>query len=138
MAIYGIGCDYDGRDVGTDFNTKGVACIGWKPEDKPYLFGIMKEIGIGDIVIIKAFFQRGGKQVLGIKGVGIVTDNAIKPLRNLGHRIEVKWLKYDGDGLLELEFTKEEFDAGVQRRTTIYKEYNPEICKKVVQLAVTK
>ncbi len=137
MAIYGIGCDYDGKDVGSNFNAKGVACIGWKPEDKPYLFGIMKEIGIGDIVIIKAFFQRSGKQVLRIKGVGIVTDNTIKPIRNLGHCIEVKWLKYDADGLVELEYTKKEFDAGVQRRTTIYKEYNPEICKRVVELLTT-
>ncbi len=64
MAIYGIGCDYSGKDVGNDFYTKGVACIDWAPEDKPYLYGIIKEIDIGDIIIIKSFFQRGGKQVL--------------------------------------------------------------------------
>lgn len=138
MAVYGIGCYYDGKDVGNDFYAKGVACIGWKLEDKPYLSGIMKEVGIGDIIIIKAFFQRGGKQVLKIKGVGIVTDNTIRSMRSLGHCLEVKWLKYDADGLLELEYTKEEFDAGVQRRTTIYKEYNPEICKKIVELLVTQ
>jgi hypothetical protein len=94
MAIYGIGCDYDGKDVGNDFYAKSVACIGWKPEDKPYLFGIMKEIGIGDIIIIKSFFQRRGKQVLRIKGIGIVTDNTRKKTKGLGHCIEVKWLKY--------------------------------------------
>ena len=138
MAIYGIGCYYAGKYVGNDFYAKGMACIGWKPEDKPYLFGIMTEIGIGDIITIKAFFQKGGKQVLRIKGVGIVTDNTIKPMRNLGHCLEVKWLKYDADGLLELEYTKKEFDAGVQRRTTIYKEYNPEICKKIVELLITQ
>ena len=97
----------------------------------------MKEIGIGDLVVIKSFFQRAGKQVLRIKGVGIVIDNKLKPVENLGQCIEVKWLKYDADGLIELEYTKEEFDAGVQRRTTIYKEYNPEICKKIVQLATS-
>lgn len=137
MAIYGIGCDYDGNYVGDDFHTKGVACIGYGLEVKPYLYGIMKEIGIGDLVVIKSFFQRAGKQVLRIKGVGIVTDNKLKPVKNLGQCIEVKWLKYDADGLIELEYTKEEFDAGVQRRTTIYKEYNPEICKKIVQLATS-
>lgn len=31
MAIYGIGCDYSGKDVGNDFYTKGVACIGCPP-----------------------------------------------------------------------------------------------------------
>jgi len=135
MAIYGIGCDYDGKDVGNDFYTKGVACIGWAPEDKPYLYGIMKEIDIGDIIIIKSFFQRGGKQVLRIKAVGIVTDNLIKRVKNLGHCLEVKWLRYEADGITELEFTKEEFDAGVQRQTTIYKEYNPDVCKRIIELA---
>lgn len=138
MAIYGIGCDYDGKYVGNDFCTEGVACIGYGLGHKPYLYGIMKDIGIGDFIILKSFFQRGGKQVLRIKGVGVVTDNTLEGIRGLGHCIEVKWLKYDADGLLELEYTKEEFDAGVQRRTTIYKEYNPEICKKVVGLLTTQ
>ena len=96
----------------------------------------MREIGVGDLVIIKSFFQRGGKQVLRVKGIGIVTDNKLKKMRNLGQCIDVKWLKYNADGLIELEYTKEEFDAGVQRRTTIYKEYNPEICKRLVQLLI--
>jgi len=73
--------------------------------------------------------------VLRIKAVGIVTDNTIKKVRNLGPCLEVKWLQYDADGITELEFTKEEFDAGVQRRTTIYKEYNPDVCKRVIELA---
>jgi len=134
MAIYGIGCDYDGKYVGNNFYTKGVACIGWPPGAKPYLSGIMKEIGIGDIIVMKAFFQRGGKQVLRIKGIGVVTDNKLKSMRNLGQCIEVKWLKYNARGLLELGYTKKEFDAGVQRRTTIYREYNPDICKRIIQL----
>ena len=136
MAIYGIGCDYDGKYVGDDFYSGGVACIGYGLQDKPYLYGIMREIGIGDLVIIKSFFQRGGKQVLRVKGIGIVTDNKLKKMRNLGQCIDVKWLKYSADGLIELEYTKEGFDAGVQRRTTIYKEYNPEICKRLVQLLI--
>lgn len=134
MAIYGIGCDYDGKDVGNDFYKKGIACIGWAPEDKPYLYGIMKEIEIGDIITIKSFPPQRGKQVLKIKAIGIVTGNTIKKVRNLGHCLEVKWLRYDADKISEFEFTKENFDAGVQRRTTIYKEYNPEICKKLVDL----
>jgi len=31
MAVYGIGCDYDGKDVGDDFYKKGLAYIGWTP-----------------------------------------------------------------------------------------------------------
>jgi predicted choloylglycine hydrolase len=46
--------------------------------------------------------------------------------------------KYDAKYILEREFTKEEFDAGVQRWTTIYKEYNPELCKQIVQLATSE
>ena len=94
----------------------------------------MKEIDIGDIIIIKSFFQRGGKQVLRIKAVGIVTDNVIKKVGGLGHCLKVKWLQYETGGITELEFTKEEFDAGVQRRTSIYKEYNPDVCKRIIEL----
>jgi len=135
MAIYGIGADYDGKYVGDEFYNSGVACIGWGLETKPYLYGIIREISIGDVVIIKSFFQRAGKQVLRIKGIGIVTDNKLTDLQNLGQCIEVRWLKYDANFLKEIEYANEEFDGGVQRRTTIYKEYNPDICKAIVELA---
>ena len=42
----------------------------------------MREIGIGDLVIMKSFFQRRGEQVLRVKGIGIVTDNKLKKVRN--------------------------------------------------------
>jgi len=103
MAIYGIGCDYDGKYVGNDFYTKGVACIGYSPEDKPYLYGIIKEVGIGDFIIMKSFFQRRKKQVLRIKGIGIITNNALKRVKGLGHCIQLKWLKYAANYILELE-----------------------------------
>jgi len=134
MAIYGIGCDYDGKDVGNDFYKKGIACIGWKPKEKPYLYGIMKEIEIGDIIVLKSFPPQKGKQVLRIKAIGIVIDNTIRPVEGLGYCLEVRWLQYDADKITKWEF-KEEFDAGVQRRTAIYKEYNPDICKRVIELA---
>lgn len=137
MAIFGIGCDYDGNYVGDDFYNKGVACIGWPLKDnKDYLFGIMGEINVGDLIVLKSFFQRAGKQVLRIKGIGIVSDNTRARVKNLGNGVKVKWLKYNSDGLKDFEFDNDAFDGGVQRRTTIYKELNPTLCKKIVQLAV--
>ncbi len=137
MAIFGIGCDYDGEYVGDDFYSKGVACIGWPMKyNKDYLFGIMGDICVGDIIVLKSFFQRAGKQVLRIKGIGIVSDNTRARVKNLGNGVKVKWLKYDADGLKDFEFDNDKFDGGVQRRTAIYKELNPLLCKKIVQLAV--
>ena len=136
MAIYGIGCGYDGKDMGNKFYSKGLACIGWQPGDKSFLFGIMREVDIGDIVIMKAFFQRAGKQVLRIKGVGVITDNTIRNEGKLGCCLKVKWLKYDAKGLDEVEYGNDKFDAGVQRRTSIYREYNLDICKRVVEMLI--
>jgi hypothetical protein len=57
-------------------------------------------------------FSKGGKQVLRSKAIGIVINNTIKKVRNLGHCLGVRWLQYGADKITELEFTKEEFDAG--------------------------
>ena len=134
MALYGIGCMYDDEDVCPKFHKKGIACIGWSPEDKPYLYGILREISIGDIIILKSFFPRGGQQVLRIKAVGIVINDNVEVIKDLGHCLKVKWISYDADGIKEHEFPSGKSDAGVQRGTTIYKEYNPEICKQIVDL----
>lgn len=136
MAIYGIGCVIDDVDVGDDFYRRGMACIGWMPESKPYLFGTIKEIDIGDIIVIKSFFQREGKQVLRIKGIGLVFDNTIAQVRESWHCIKVRWLRYEPDGIIEVEFQNESFDAGVQRRTTIYREYNLNVCQQIVRLVI--
>jgi hypothetical protein len=138
MAIYGIGCDYDGNYVGDQFYQKKVACIGWPLKDnKDYLFGLMDEIKIGDIVVLKSFFQRKGKQVIRIKAIGIVSNNNRVRVKNLGYGVKVQWLKYNDENLHEFEFDNDKFDGGVQRRTTIYREYNSEICKRIIRLLVT-
>jgi hypothetical protein len=56
MAIYGIGCDYAGKYVGNGFYTKSITRISYGLEDKPYLYGMSKEIDIGDIVIQREAF----------------------------------------------------------------------------------
>ena len=135
MAIYGLGCDYDGQYVGDDFYNTGVACIGWSRKyKKDYLFGLMRDIAIGDIVVLKSFFQRGGKQVLRVKAIGIVSDNKIEKFDNLGEGFKVKWLKYNKDKIDEYEFKNTRYDGGVQRRTTIYKECNPKVSKWIIGL----
>ena len=136
MAFYGFGCKYDNKDVCDDFFKKKLACVGWDPDEKPFFYGILKEIDVGDIIFLKSFFQRHGNQVLRIKSIGIVINNNIKEIEDLGHCIKVKWVSYKADGLTEIEFPNEEFDGGVQRRSTIYKEYNADICKKIINLLV--
>lgn len=106
-----------------------MACVGWKPEQKPFFYGILKEINVGDIVFLKSFFEQEGNQVLRIKAVGIIIDNEIQKTEDLGHCLKVKWISYDADGLKDIKFPNEEFDGGVQRRTTIYKEHNADICR---------
>lgn len=134
MALYGIGCKYGDEDVCSDFIKKKLACVGWGPDEKPFFHGILKDIDIGDIILLKSFFQRHGNQVLRIKGIGIIINNKIQEIEDLGHCLDVKWVSYEVDGLIDLEFPNEEYDGGVQRRSTIYKEYNDDICKKIITL----
>jgi hypothetical protein len=138
MVVYGLGCMYGDENVCSDFIKKDLACIGWEPAEKPYIYGIIRDINIGDILVLKSFFQRKGNQVLRIKAFGFVLNNIIEEDIKLGHCLKVKWISYKPEGIEDFEFPNEEFDGGVQRRSTIYREYNLEVCKKIINLIVKR
>jgi hypothetical protein len=55
MAIFGFGATYGGtKDVSKDFVKRGVACVGWSPNQSPTLHTMLKHIKTGDVVYLKA------------------------------------------------------------------------------------
>lgn len=128
MAIYGIGAFYGGKDnYVKDFINEGVACIGWKEEDAPPIFSIMKHMKIGDIVYIKTHPPNIG---LSVKAIGIVTNDKISPKsQKLKKGIDVQWI-WKGDELIG----KVGDGCDAVRNNTLYEEYNPTIQRKIVSL----
>lgn len=130
MAIYGIGANYDGvGSVLEEFQTKGLACIGWLPEEAPTLHKILEQIDIGDIIFIKSYPPSDG---LIIKLVGITIDDQILEDNSLGRGIKVKWV---WEGKEELGKIDDKYNV---RMNTIYQEHNSMILKRVIELLLSK
>jgi hypothetical protein len=124
MAIYGIGAYYD-EDVSSEFLSKEVACVGWGSDDAPSLHRLLEHITVGDLIYIKSYPPDAG---LSIKAVGIVVDDEVKHVKNLGMGVKVKWI-WRGD-----EFMGKIGDKYHVRLITLYEEFNLDIQKKVIQL----
>lgn len=135
MSIYGIGSNYEGKyDKKEEFIDKSCACIGWKENDAPALYNLLKRVNIGDLIYIKSM-SIATKELL-IKAVGVVTDNIIKEYKdknnyNLGKGISVKWL---WNGKEKINISQEKYRYNVFNNT-LYEEFNSDIQKLVVELA---
>src|SRR6266481_4017955 len=90
MAIFAFGANYGGmNDVSCEFIKRGVACVGWPPNESPTLHTILKYIKTGDVVYIKA---QPGNVGLIMRAVGIVVGNELKDSKHLGVGVRVDWV----------------------------------------------
>lgn len=131
MAVWGIGAYFqkDG-DITKKCLENGVAVTGFKEDNNPKLFEMMRQIQAGDLIFIKSRFMKN--QPLRVKAIGIVKDSEIKPcpevLGTMG--IEVHWLK---DLSNEPEQMEKE-DIHDRDTHTLYQEKNEKIIKKIIEL----
>lgn len=127
MAVYGVGAWYGVKgDVSEQFVSSQVVCVGWEYVDASSLHEIMYNLKIGDIIYIKAYPKNVG---LIIKAVGIVTDNEVLEIKDLGHAcVKVKWTWTGKEVIGVLD------DKYNVRQNTIYEEYNPIVIRKVIDL----
>ncbi len=129
MAIFGLGAYYD-KDVTSKFLLNNVACIGWSYEDAPSLHKVMRHIKVGDIIYIKSYPLAQG---LEIKAIGIVLDDNVFPLKDVGEAcLKVKWIWEGSEVIGKID------DKYYVKRLTIYEEFNPDVQKKVVDLLTSK
>ena len=136
MAVWGVGAKFDGWDNKLDsFVNESFWCTGFTQQEKPEIYEMIKNIQIGDIVYVKSLPIKSN--IMNVRAVGIVTDsfkdsNSHKEFENCGNEIGVKWLIAESNQpLLKEEITDKYIN---ERKTTIFKEYNKDIIKMVINL----
>jgi hypothetical protein len=132
MAIFGIGAWHGTRkkDVTDIFLSKKVACVGWSKRDASALHGVMAHIKVGDIIYIKT---QQPDQGLIIKAVGIVVDDEVVPMKDVGESCRrVKWIWKGKERVGKIH------DKYNVRNITLYEEYNPRVQKKVIELLTSR
>jgi hypothetical protein len=125
MAIFAFGASYGDDDVSEDFIKRGVACVGWEPDEAPTLHTLLKHIKTGDVVYLKAHPPNAG---LIIKAVGIVVGNEVREYGKLGRGVSVEWV---WSGKKRLGQIKDKYNV---RNLTLYEEYGFEVQTKVLTL----
>lgn len=136
MAIWGVGAKFDGWDNKLDsFVNESFWCTGFTQQEKPEIYEMIKNIQIGDIVYVKSLPIKSN--IMNVRAVGIVTEsfknfNSHKGFENCGNEIGVKWLITESNQPLLKEEITDKYING--RKTTIFKEYNKDIIKRVINL----
>lgn len=130
MSFIGIGAMFGGtEDVSSEFINRGVACIGFEPDDAPFTHGQMATLKAGDIVFIKSYPPHLG---LYLKAVGIVTDATLQKVANLGYGVAVRWVWHD---VANPVFLGKQDDRGDHvRRGTFYEEVGPGVQQVLLDL----
>ncbi len=123
MAVWGIGASLGGSvDVSDDFSERNIAYLGYKKEEAPVFYEMLKKISLGDIVYIKSLPKSG--RTLHIKNAGIVTRELSEDVQYIDGDIKndtlgVKWLDLQMD--LDIEKCDKKYTA---RSTSLYREYS--------------
>lgn len=128
MAIFGIGASYE-YDVSEDFIKNEVACIGWDQADATALYEILRFLKLGDIIYIKSAPIGKG---LRVKAIGIVKDNTLQNIPNLGTGVSVKWIWTGHENVGKIN------DKYNVRNNTLYEEFNREVQQKILDLLFSK
>jgi len=135
MAVYGFGAAFGGsEDMSSNFIEAEGAFVGWKPAEAPAAHATLRQIEVGDLVFIKSFPPSMG---LIVKAAGIVTDtNHLLMDYDLGTGVRVNWTfvgPRDGGHKL---FGKIGDKADFTRGGTLYREYNPDVQRRIIELVL--
>lgn len=132
MAIWGMGANFSIKDNQLDnFIRENFVCIGWSEQEQPKYYELMKKIKIGDIIYIKSFYITTNP--MKIKAIGVVTDtfknsNSHQGYENCDNEVKIKWLNTDLNEELPVN------DKYKERKSSIFKEDNEEIAKRIIAL----
>lgn len=136
MAIYGFGAAYSGtEDMTAAFVEAGGAFVGWSKAEAPSAHAMLRQIEVGDLVFLKSFPPSMG---LIVKAAGIVTDTE-EPLQLWeipGIGVRVKWTFYGPTGGGHKLLGKIGDKADFMRGGTLYREHNPEVQRRIIDLVL--
>lgn len=135
MAIYGFGAAYSGTDDMTSaFVAAGGAFVGWKSNEAPSAHAMLRQIEVGDLVFLKSFPPSMG---LIVKAAGIVTEAGEDIMEwELGTGVRVRWTFVGSRDGGTKPFGKIGDKADFTRSGTLYREYNPEVQRRIVDLVL--
>lgn len=134
MAIWGVGAKFGSWDNKLDsFVKESFWCTGFKEQEKPEVYEMIKSIKIGDVVYVKSLALNSN--IMNVRGIGIVTEsfknlNSHKGFESCGNEIGVKWLIAESKQPLFQEKITDKYIN--ERKTTIFKEYNRDIIKRII------
>ena len=123
MAIFGIGANFDNRDVLDIFISCSFIGIGWGIEFAPDLYEFIKSLKVGDIVYIKSFSPSSTN--IKIKGIGLISNSEILNEETSDGNLKI--------GRNVLWCCKEKFELEIPkgknnvRNNSIYEEFDPEV-----------
>jgi hypothetical protein len=135
MAIYGFGAAYSGtEDMTAAFIKAGGAFVGWKRDEAPSAHAMLRQIEVGDLVFLKSFPPSMG---LIVKAAGVVTQAGEDIMEwELGTGVRVQWTFIGSRDGGTKPFGKIGDKADFTRGGTLYREYNPEVQRRIVQLVL--
>ena len=136
MAIYGFGAAYSGtEDMTATFVEAGGAFVGWTSDEAPSAHAMLRQIEVGDLVFLKSFPPSMG---LIVKAAGIVIDaQAVQRWEIEGTGVRVKWTFVgSNDGGHKL-LGKIGDKADFMRSGTLYREYNPDVQRRIIDLILS-
>lgn len=124
-----IGATYGGESVISEFIKYKGAFIGYNEDEYQPLFSHLREIKIGELVVIKAYSPSNG---LYLKAIGLCISEEILNIPNLGKGRQIHWL---WQGNVSLGIIRDGYTN--MRTGTIYIERNIDVLKKVMALIST-
>lgn len=130
MAVWGVGANWDGRDVSKEFIGYGTAAIGYNEADKnTYHKLIRSSVNLGDLIFIKAKRDERGR--MRIKAIGIVTDANLCKENGYSEQdgIKVHWIKNLTDNPIEIDSPPEYGSTH-----TFYEEKNSDVIRTILNL----
>lgn len=123
MAVFGIGASFGDVDMTDTFTKNNMVALGWSPKDAPSQHKLMQSLKVGDIVFIKSAPIGKG---LRVKAVGIIIDNNLSNMANVGIGLKVKWV---WTGVENLGNIGDKYNV---RNVSLYEEFNPVVLKAII------
>ncbi len=130
MAVWGIGANWDKRDVSKEFVGYSTASIGYDEKDNSTFHKkIIDFVQPGDLIFIKSKFVENGTML--VKAIGIVTDKNLCLENGFdGHKgIKVHWIRNLTDHPVEIDSPGEYGSTH-----TFYEEKVGAVIKQIVNL----
>ncbi len=133
MAIYGVGSNWNGKEMKEQFLSEGKFILGWNESSAKDLYAFVASFKVGDLLYIKG--NAPGSRSLRVKGIGIITKNLIGCLTSSGLNgssaqewetlfVRVSWIHREE---FVIKIPKNEGKLTNVRAATIYEEFLPAI-----------